>query len=161
MAPTSNHPHKKLPGAKGQLIYTETWVCWFGGFANQSCDVLVNNLHQPSYLSRIGIWRDEAPALATFSLLPVLTKVNFMSCLYHITTVHRILRPLHFWRQTIYSTTVWSIGRCWCSPMWYLSSWSCVGHISWEVEVWSACSWQPCLSRRSLQNGMRFILIEW
>ncbi|EED95878.1 predicted protein [Thalassiosira pseudonana CCMP1335] len=24
MAPTSNHPHKKLPGAKGQLIYTET-----------------------------------------------------------------------------------------------------------------------------------------
>ena len=22
--PTSNHPHKPLPGAKGQLIYTET-----------------------------------------------------------------------------------------------------------------------------------------
>eukprot|EP00569_Conticribra_weissflogii_P005805 CAMPEP_0171337616 /NCGR_PEP_ID=MMETSP0878-20121228/6798_1 /TAXON_ID=67004 /ORGANISM="Thalassiosira weissflogii, Strain CCMP1336" /LENGTH=861 /DNA_ID=CAMNT_0011839259 /DNA_START=114 /DNA_END=2699 /DNA_ORIENTATION=- len=39
--PTSNHPHRPVPGASGKLIYTET---------------------------------DEAPALATFSLLPVLSK---------------------------------------------------------------------------------------
>jgi isocitrate dehydrogenase len=39
--PTSNHPHKSLPGAKGMIIYTET---------------------------------DEAPALATYSLFPVLSK---------------------------------------------------------------------------------------
>ncbi|KAL7456249.1 hypothetical protein ACHAWC_007766 [Mediolabrus comicus] len=44
--PTSNHPHHNLPGAKGQLIYTET---------------------------------DEAPALATFSLLPVLTKFGALA----------------------------------------------------------------------------------
>ena len=42
-APTSNHPHTPVPGATGQLVYTET---------------------------------DEAPALATFSLLPVLSKVS-------------------------------------------------------------------------------------
>lgn len=39
--PTSNHPHKVLPNAKGKLIYSET---------------------------------DEAPSLATYSLLPILTK---------------------------------------------------------------------------------------
>ena len=44
--PTSNHPHKPLPGAKGFIIYTET---------------------------------DEAPALATFSLLPILTKIAGLS----------------------------------------------------------------------------------
>ncbi|KAL3772749.1 hypothetical protein ACHAWO_004111 [Cyclotella atomus] len=44
--PTSNHPHKPLPGAKGKLIYTET---------------------------------DEAPALATFSLLPVLAKFGALA----------------------------------------------------------------------------------
>ena len=44
--PTSNHPHKSLPNAKGGLIYTET---------------------------------DEAPALATYSLLPILTKFATLS----------------------------------------------------------------------------------
>lgn len=44
--PTSNHPHKSVPGATGQLIYTET---------------------------------DEAPALATFSLLPVLSKFGALA----------------------------------------------------------------------------------
>lgn len=44
--PTSNHPHKAVPGATGQLIYTET---------------------------------DEAPALATFSLLPILSKFGSMA----------------------------------------------------------------------------------
>ena len=43
--PTSHHPHKAMPGAKGTIIYTET---------------------------------DEAPALATYSLLPVIVKV----CMY-------------------------------------------------------------------------------
>lgn len=45
-APTSNHPHKPIPGATGKLIYTET---------------------------------DEAPALATFSLLPVLSKFGALA----------------------------------------------------------------------------------
>jgi len=44
--PTSNHIHKGIPGATGQLIYTET---------------------------------DEAPALATFSLLPVLAKFGALA----------------------------------------------------------------------------------
>jgi len=44
--PTSNHPFKKVDGAKGSLIYTET---------------------------------DEAPALATFSLLPILSKFSAIS----------------------------------------------------------------------------------
>jgi hypothetical protein len=41
--PTSNHPHHKLEGAEGMIIYTET---------------------------------DEAPALATYSLYPVIAKVR-------------------------------------------------------------------------------------
>jgi len=45
-APTSNHPYKHIPGATGQLVYTET---------------------------------DEAPALATFSLLPVLSKFGALA----------------------------------------------------------------------------------
>jgi len=45
-APSSNHPHRALPGAKGSLIYTET---------------------------------DEAPALATFSLLPVISKFGALA----------------------------------------------------------------------------------
>ena len=40
--PTSHHPYKAMPGAKGTIMYTET---------------------------------DEAPALATYSLLPVIAKV--------------------------------------------------------------------------------------
>jgi len=44
--PFSNHPHKAIPGASGQLIYTET---------------------------------DEAPALATFSLLPILSKFGALA----------------------------------------------------------------------------------
>ncbi|KAL3809405.1 hypothetical protein ACHAXA_007005 [Cyclostephanos tholiformis] len=44
--PTSNHPHKPIPGVTGKLIYTET---------------------------------DEAPALATFSLFPVLSKFGAMA----------------------------------------------------------------------------------
>ncbi|KAL7525620.1 hypothetical protein ACHAWF_001438, partial [Thalassiosira exigua] len=46
--PTSMHPHEAVPGAVGQLIYTET---------------------------------DEAPALATFSLLPVLSKFGAVAAL--------------------------------------------------------------------------------
>jgi hypothetical protein len=45
-APTSNHLHIKLKGAKGKMIYTET---------------------------------DEAPALATYSLYPVVAKVRYVS----------------------------------------------------------------------------------
>jgi hypothetical protein len=43
--PTSNHPHHKLEGAEGMIIYTET---------------------------------DEAPALATYSLYPVIAKVRLV-----------------------------------------------------------------------------------
>ena len=56
--PTSNHPHHKLEGAEGMIIYTET---------------------------------DEAPALATYSLYPVIAKVRllrltltFLKCLTYI-----------------------------------------------------------------------------
>ena len=44
--PTSNHPHVKLPDARGSIIYTET---------------------------------DEAPALATYSLYPVVAKIGALA----------------------------------------------------------------------------------
>jgi hypothetical protein len=56
-APTSNHVHSKLAGAKGRIIYTET---------------------------------DEAPALATYSLYPVVSKVRpFQATLFSV-------RPISF-----------------------------------------------------------------
>ena len=45
-APTSNHPHTKLPNAQCSIIYTET---------------------------------DEAPALATYSLFPVVNKIGALA----------------------------------------------------------------------------------
>ena len=45
-APTSNHPHTKLPNAQASIIYTET---------------------------------DEAPALATYSLFPVVNKIGALA----------------------------------------------------------------------------------
>eukprot|EP00956_Cyclotella_meneghiniana_P031322 scaffold81925_cov76-Cyclotella_meneghiniana.AAC.2 len=60
--PTSNHPHKPLPGAKGRLIYTETEL----------------TLHL-AYIAVVYGYSDEAPALATFSLLPVLAKFGALA----------------------------------------------------------------------------------
>jgi isocitrate dehydrogenase len=47
-APTSNHPHTKLPNAQASIIYTET---------------------------------DEAPALATYSLFPVVKKIGALAAI--------------------------------------------------------------------------------
>lgn len=68
--PTSNHPHKPLPGAKGQLIYTETWVFSFFMI------VAFFNNKKITIMFLVFVFSDEAPALATFSLLPVLSKVR-------------------------------------------------------------------------------------
>lgn len=73
--PTSNHPHKPLPGAKGHLIYTETYVIFLSYlfFPSSYINTRISN-HNHHFL--LLICSDEAPALATFSLLPVLSKVR-------------------------------------------------------------------------------------
>jgi hypothetical protein len=74
--PTSNHPHHKLEGAEGMIIYTET---------------------------------DEAPALATYSLYPVIAKVRILLVLGRIRSTItyrwmecRLVRDVHSIPHTVH-----------------------------------------------------------